>query len=157
MLAFLISIYVPLFRLLYPHVCEAKLSSETHHFSKRKCREVSCMCSLSLLATLVYLLFIVYDTTQILSEKWKWKRSSWLYCEYHYLHAAQSIFMRWLTTSYSNLPHIIRILPYNKSARAGSNSYHRSVHYFFMTLTHWFSNFQQDRDSIPKLFIALHG
>ena len=101
--------------------------------------------------------FTVYDTTQILSEKRKWKRSSRLYYEYHYVHAALSIFMRWLTTSYSNLSHIIRILPYNKSARTGRNSYHRSVHYFFMTLTLWFSNFQQDRDSIPKLFIALHG
>ena len=116
----------------------------------------------------------VYDTNQILSEKRKWKRSSRLYYEYYYLHAAQSIFMRWLTTSYSNLSHLVRILidnidyvhvvyiiygilPYSKSARAGSNSYHRSVHYFFTTLTLWFSNFQQDRDSIPKLFIALHG
>ena len=59
--------------------------------------------------------YAVYDTTQILSEKRKWKRSSQLYYEYHYLHAVQSMFMRWLTTSYSNLSHVIRILPYNKS------------------------------------------
>ena len=100
----------------------------------------------------------VYDTTQILSEKREWKRSSRLYYEYHYLHAAQSIFMSWLTTSYSNLSHLIRILPYNKSARAGSNSYHRSVYYFFYdfdTLVLKLS--ARYRDSIPKLFIALHG
>ena len=42
-------------------------------------------------------------------------------------------------------------------ARAGSNSYHRSVHYFFYDFDTLVLEFQKDRDSIPELLIALYG
>ena len=41
---FLISIYVPISHILYPHACEVKLVSEKYHFSKSKRRDVPCMC-----------------------------------------------------------------------------------------------------------------